>query len=117
MQYLRSFAFSIGKRYQELVPNADLVSPNKTHVVRGYEEWAYCARTPDRQIFLVYFEKGCPRSQIRGARLDAVYQVEWFDPREGTWKPAGTLKSSLTGIITLPEFPSDSDWGLKLVSR
>ena len=30
MQYLRTFALSIGKRYQELVPIADLVSPNKT---------------------------------------------------------------------------------------
>jgi hypothetical protein len=114
MQYLRAFALSIGKRYQELVPDADLISPNKTHAVRGYEEWAYAARTPDRQIFLVYFEKGCPRSQVRGARLDTAYQAEWFDPRSGTWKPAGTLKSSMTGIIQLPELPSDADWGLKL---
>ena len=68
MQHLRTFAFSIGKRYQELVPNADLVSPNKTPVLRSYEGWAYCARTPDKEIFLLYFEKGCPRSQVRGAR-------------------------------------------------
>ena len=69
MQHLRTFAFSIGKRYQELVPLADLVSPNKTHDIRCYEGWAYCARTPDKKIFLAYFEKGCPRSQMRGARL------------------------------------------------
>ena len=29
MQHLRTFALSIGKRYQELVPNADLVSPEQ----------------------------------------------------------------------------------------
>src|SRR5450759_2488176 len=73
MRHLRTFAFSIGKRYQELVPNADLVSPNKTAEVRSYEGWAYSARTPDRNIFLAYFEKGCPRSQIRGAKLNSLY--------------------------------------------
>lgn len=114
MQYLRTFAFSIGKRYQELVPNADLVSPDKTHDLRSYEQWAYCARTPDRHVFLLYFEKGCPRSQVRGAMLDTTYHAEWFDPRAGTFQNTGELKSSLTGIITLPQFPSDADWGMKL---
>jgi hypothetical protein len=116
VKYLRTFAFSIGKRYQELVPNADLVSPNKTPILRSYEGWAYCARTPDREIFLVYFEKGCPRSQVRGARLNNLYRAQWFDPRKGTWQDAesGTLRSSVIGIITLPPIPSDADWGLKL---
>jgi hypothetical protein len=117
MQYLRTFAFSIAKRYQELVPDADLVSPNKTSVIRSYEGWAYCARTDDKNIFLVYFEKGCPRSQIRGARLNSVYHAQWFNPREGTWSDAsdGTVRSSRIGIIVLPDFPSDADWGLRLV--
>jgi len=67
MQYLRTFAFSIGRHFQDLVPDANLVSPNKTHVTHGYEGWAYCARTPDKSLFLAYFEKGCPRSLIRSA--------------------------------------------------
>ncbi|MBS1854720.1 MAG: DUF4038 domain-containing protein [Acidobacteria bacterium] len=117
MQYLRTFAFSIGARYRDLAPDADLVSPDKTHVVRGYEGWAYCARTPDRAIFLAYFEKGCPRSQVRGAALNSTYRAEWFDPRAGTWSPVGggTLKSSAIGIVQLPDFPGDADWGLRLV--
>ena len=41
------------------------------------------------EIFLVYFEKGCPRSQVRGARLSSEYRAEWFDPRNGTWQPCG----------------------------
>ena len=57
MRYLPQFAMSIGKRYQELVPNADLVSPNRTADVAGYEGWAYCARTADRNIFLAVFRK------------------------------------------------------------
>jgi hypothetical protein len=116
MQHLRTFAMSIGKRYQELVPIADLVSPNKTADVRSYEGWAYCARTPDKNIFLAYFEKGCPRSQIRGARLNTTYRAEWYDPRKGTWQNVGTglLRSNMIGIIALPDFPADADWGLRL---
>ena len=116
MQHLRTFAMSIGKRYQDLVPNADLVSPNKTHDIRAYEGWAYCARTADKNIFLAYFEKGCPRSQIRGAKLNSLYRAEWFDPRKGDWQDAGsgTVRSSVIGIIMLPDFPAAIDWGLRL---
>ena len=116
MQYLRAFAFSIGKRYQDLEPDADLVSPDKTPVIRGYEGWAYCARTRDKEIFLAYFEKGCPPSQIRGARLHGSYRAQWFDPRTGTWSDAGdgTVTSNQIGIIMLPAFPGDADWGLRL---
>lgn len=116
MQYLRTFAMSIGKRYQDLVPDADLVSPDKDHNLEAYEGWAYAARTPDKEIFLAYFEKGCPQSQVRGAKLWSEYRADWFDPRNGTWQPVGkgSLRSNEIGIIELPAFPSDIDWGLRL---
>ena len=72
MQYLRTFAFSIGKRYQDLVPDAGFVTPHQTHETHSFEGWAYAARTPDKENFLVYFEKGCPRSQVRGAKLNGA---------------------------------------------
>jgi hypothetical protein len=117
MQYLRTFAFSVGRRYQELVPLADLVSPNKTHDILSYDGWAYCARTDDKKIFLVYFETGCPKSQIRGAMLNSVYRAQWFNPRDASWSDAGNgkLVSSKIGIIRVPDFPEQNDWGLKLV--
>lgn len=117
MQYLRTFAFSIGQRYQELVPLADLVSPNKTHVTLGYEGWAYCARTDDKELFLAYFERGCPQSQIRGAKLNSVYRAQWFNPRNGTWLDVGDgeVVANKIGIIALPNCPTDEDWGLRLV--
>ena len=117
MQYLRTFAFSIGNRYQELVPLADLVSPNKTHETLSYEGWAYCARTDDKQVFLAYFEKGCPPSQIRGARLNSIYCAQWFNPRNGSWQDVGIgrLTSNKIGIVSLPDFPCDADWGLRLI--
>ena len=116
MQHLKTFAFSIGRRFQELVPDANLVSPNKTHNILGYEGWAFSARTPDKKIFVVYFEKGCIRSQIRGALPHGNYQAQWFDPRAGTWRAVGngTLQSNSTGILELPDFPGDADWGLRL---
>jgi hypothetical protein len=116
MKYLRTFAFSIGKRYQDLVPDEDLAVPSKTHIVKGYEGWAYAARTADKDIFLAYFEKGCPKSLIRGARVMSMYRAQWFDPRDGTWRDVGdgTVKASNIGEIQLPDFPSDLDWGLSL---
>jgi hypothetical protein len=117
MQHLRTFALSIGNRYRELEPDADLVSPNKDHILRSYEGWAYAARTPDKNIFLVYFEKGCPKSQVRGAKLGTTYRAQWFDPRRGAWLDVadGTVRANKIGIIELPDLPGDDDWGLKLV--
>jgi hypothetical protein len=117
MQYLKNFAFSIGKRYQELEPLTDLVTPNKSYDILSYEGWAYCARTPDKNIFLVYFERGCPQAQLRGAHLNGVYGAQWFNPRNGTWINVDEekLHSSNVGIIRLPDLPDGEDWGLKLI--
>lgn len=116
MQYLRTFAFSIGKRYQDLIPDADWVSPNRTQITKGYEGWAYAAHTADREIVMAYFEKGCPQSIMRALKPSSVYRAEWFDPREGKWLDAanGFLESNAIGVITLPQFPGDIDWGLRL---
>jgi hypothetical protein len=117
MKYLPEFVLSIGKRYQDLVPDEDLVVPNKTHIVKGYEGWAYAARTADKNIYLAYFEKGCPRSLVRGARVMSLYKAKWFDPRKGAWLEVGDgqVKADNIGEIHLPDFPSDDDWGLSLI--
>ena len=122
MPYLKTFAFSIGKRYQDLVPLADLVSSNKTDKILNFEGWAYCARTEDKNIFLVYFEKGYHQtefSEIRGARLNSFYQAQWFNPRNGSWMNAGNgeLAASNTGIIHFPLLPDHMDWGLRLIYK
>lgn len=115
MQYLKTFAFSIGERYQDLVPLADLVSPNKTQTTLGYQGWAYCARTDDKNMFMIYFERGCPQSEVRGAKLNSIYHAQWFNPRDGTWKDIGNLTANKIGIINLPPPPNEEDWGLELV--
>jgi len=117
VKYLRDFAFSIGDRYRDLEPDSDLVSPEKDYNLRSFEGWAYCARTPDKSVFLAYFEKGMPRAQIRGAKLSATYRAQWFDPQNGRWhdRGEGLLHSGPTGMIDLPDFPEDRDWGLRLI--
>lgn len=116
MQYLRKFMFSIGARYRDLVPDNGFVVPSETHIVKGYDGWAYASRTADKEIFLAYFEKGCPQSLVRGARNWSLYRARWFDPRQGIWSDVGegVLKADEIGEIQLPEFPSDLDWGLSL---
>jgi hypothetical protein len=46
-----------------------------------------------------------------------MYRAQWFDPRKGTWQDVGgggMLRSSVIGMIMLPDFPADTDWGLRL---
>ena len=117
MRHLKTFALSEGRRYQDLVPDANLVVPNQTHEAKGFTGWAYCARTPGRDFFLAYFEKDCPNhSMIRGATPHATYDAQWFDPRSGQWSPAGAgrLTANVWGWINVPDFPANDDWGLKL---
>jgi hypothetical protein len=121
MRHLKTFAFCEGRRYQDLVPDANLVSPHATARTKAYVGWAYCARAPAKDFFLVYFEKECPpRSIVRGALANAGYKAEWFNPRTGEWSPAGSgsgqLKANIWGWITLPDFPGEGDWALKLVA-
>jgi Protein of unknown function (DUF4038)/Domain of unknown function (DUF5060)/Putative collagen-binding domain of a collagenase len=115
MKYLPEFILSNGKRYQDLVPD-QFVVPSQTHTVKGYEGWAYAARTQDKDFFLAYFEKGCPTSLIRGGKLMSVYRARWFNPQTGEWSDVGDgkVRSNNIGEIQLPSFPADDDWALSL---
>jgi hypothetical protein len=114
MAHLRTFVLSEGDRYQDLEPNADLVSPNKTSEVTGNTEWAYCARTPERDLFMLYCETGAKQPNLRGALANRTYQARWFNPRTGAWTDAGTLTADAWCRITLPDLPSEEDWAMKL---
>ena len=115
MTHLLSFVTSEGRRYQDLAPDANLVSPNSTHVVTGNRGWAYCARTTEKDLFMAYFEADCPTSLIRGAVRDADYAAAWFDPRTGDWIDIGVLHANMDAALKLPPFPSEGDWAVKLV--
>jgi len=120
MRHLKAFILSEGRRYQDLVPSTELVSPHRSGKPRGLTGWAYCARTADRDLFMIYFEESCPRATVAGARPGEKYVARWFDPRAGKWTDAGALRADGSGGIALPAFPgdrarSDIDWALKLI--
>ena len=117
VQHLKTFAFGRGRRYQDLVPNPALALPHRTHNANTYLGWAYCARTDERDYFLAYFEKECPRSIIRGAIPGVAYKARWFNPREGMWTSVGEgmIVADRYGQLQLPELPTDDDWGIELV--
>lgn len=119
VKHLRAFAFSNGTRFQDLEPNADLVTPNKTPQIMSFEGWAFCARTPQKDFFLIFLEKGAPKVTVRGAQPESIYEGKWFDPRTGEWSDvgSGSLISSIPGRIEIPKPPTDSDWALRLILK
>jgi hypothetical protein len=116
VRHLRTFAEVRGQRYRALEPKADLVMPNKAGPDFSYFGWSYCARTGERDLFLIYFEKEAPsEANLRGVRAGERYRPSFFDPREGVWLNAGEpVQVAPSAILTLPPRPDDRDWGLML---
>jgi hypothetical protein len=113
--HFRSFVFSEGGRYKELIPMSDMVSPNKTHEILSYKGWAFAARTKERDLIMVYYEKDCPANRLRSVLSDGIYKATWFDPRTGEWIDTGVLNAdSEERINRMPQKPTDDDWCLKL---
>jgi len=122
MRHLRTFILSEGSRYQALVPSVGLVQPSRSGKEKSCLGWAYCARTAEKDLFVLYFEKDCPQAGLSGALPDSKYKALWFNPRTGDWISASALIADSAGKITLPNFPdklarSNTDWALKLTLR
>ncbi len=99
------------------------LSPARSGKPNRLTGWAYAARTPGQDLFLLYFEQDCPSATLTGARTNGQYRAEWFNPRNGQWRDAapGAIKADAEGTLVLPPFPgtpgkSDTDWALKLTS-
>jgi hypothetical protein len=121
MRHLALFVLSQGRAYQQLVPHAELVQPNRSGPPKDFVGWAYCARTDDGRLFLLYFERDCPPATVSGALGGRTYEATWFNPRTGEWIKAGRFEADATGVIRLPAFPdgatkSHLDWALRLMS-
>jgi uncharacterized protein DUF4038/uncharacterized protein DUF5060/collagenase-like protein with putative collagen-binding domain len=119
MQHLDKFVLSEARKYQQLVPKQDLLTPNRSGSEKGYTGWAYCARTEDKELFLLYFEKDCPQPSLAGALPDKSYHAQWFNPRTGKWLRPTILRSNPNGKLSLPKFPenkskTETDWALRL---
>lgn len=120
MRHLKAFVLSEGRRYQDLEPATEAVSPNRAGDAKGLAGWAYAARTRGGELNLLYFEANCPPATLEGARAGGRHRAQWFDPRTGAWLDAGVSTADAAGRLALPPFPdvaarSETDWALKLV--
>ena len=116
VKHIQTFLLVEGLRYRDLIPNAELVSPNKTGPAMGYTGWAYCAATEKRDWVLGYAEKDCPKLSVRGLKAYDTYTLTWFDTHEGKWlnAEAKEVQCDSIGCLFLPEFPSATDWAFSL---
>jgi hypothetical protein len=114
MTHFRGFVWSLGKKFQDLIPATDYILPNSDHVSQGYENWAYCARTEAKDLLVAYLEKGVRKAFIRSAPPLWTYSLRWFNPRTGEWTDAGNVRANVSGRVDLPAAPSDDDWAFTL---
>ncbi len=119
MRHLRTFVLSEGRRYQDLIPATEMLWPNRSSDPKTNVGWAYAAATTDRDLVLLYFERGCPKATVSGLASGRKYAAQWFNPRTGDWHDAIELIADAAGKIRLPQFPGDrdtsaDDWALKL---
>lgn len=119
MTHLKTFILSEGRRYQELIPCTERISPNQSAGPKDATGWAYGASTAAGDLFILYFEPDCPAATFSGAKPGARYTAQWFDPRDGKWGAPTDVTADREGRFPLPAFPdgqapSKQDWAVKL---
>lgn len=115
VQYVREFLLSEGKRYQELIPDDELVSPNFQGKVSGWRGWISCAATRKRDLIMGYSEKDAPRVHVRGLRPYDTYELSWYDPATGKWlEERREIESDAFGEVYCGDYPTKFDWAWKL---
>ena len=82
----------------------------------SYKGWAYCAGTPEDDVFFLYFEKESVQVTFNCERPGARYKATWFDPRTGEWiEHREELVPHLNTLtLKLPEPPTNNDWAMIL---
>ncbi len=86
--------------------------------VPGAGRYRFAAtRNEDGAYAFVYVPTGRAFSVDFTRLSGSEVRAWWFNPRDGSWSEIGngTLDSDKIGIVHLPDFPGDTDWGLKLV--
>ncbi len=115
--HLRKFAGFKGTRYHDLVPEHEMIIPNKSGDHLGFRGWAFCARTEEKDFALLYFERDCVPAMVRALQPNRQYTINWFDPRSGEWLNMANpeiIETDQTGRVELPDYPTNNDWGLCL---
>jgi hypothetical protein len=120
MPHAAAFLMSAGDRYQDLEPDHTCIDPSRSGPPDSHEGWAYCARTSDAAVLLLYFEAGCPSAIVSSLAPNGTYEAHWFNPRSGEWlDDSERLRADDAGVAILPPYPGGQDpaaldWALKL---
>jgi len=120
MQHIYKLIFSEGDAYKNLVAGRALLEPNQTPNVDHNMGWSYCMGTESKDLFFLYFEKGCQIPFLRGTLVEGTYELTWFETLSGEWVKTEIIKSNANGEIVLVNFPtgvtvSNTDWVVKII--
>lgn len=111
-QFLLKFVKSVGNKFQELIPNNEMILGSRTADYDGYTEWAYLAHTEKKDMIMLYFEENNKSTEIRSLLHDQEYVLKYYNPRNGEWlKEEKIVKVDPKGMAKLPERPTYEDWG------
>ncbi|MFA7709814.1 MAG: putative collagen-binding domain-containing protein, partial [Candidatus Neomarinimicrobiota bacterium] len=85
----------------------------------GLDGWAYMMRTADKDLAMLYFENQAALPTLSGFLSSTLYNFQWFNPRNGEWQAAKTIKTDRRGNLNVPPFPdgnnpSATDWAAKI---
>ena len=107
MRHLRDFVLSEGAGYQDLAPVSSDLEPrgNADSLADGLDGWCFLMRNAQRDFALAYFENQAPRTRMKGFSPGASYRWIWFDPRDGSWSRALSVRADSAGALRTPAFP------------
>jgi hypothetical protein len=125
--YLKEWILSAGPAYRNLeLAKDDLSSPMAPgSKFESLDGWSHMMRTSDKKVAFLYFEnKAVSKQTVSGLLANKEYHATWWNPRTGTWidmAPNGFLKTSNSGLLTLPDFPAtpseNKDWAARLLNK
>lgn len=119
MQHIYDFLFSEGDSYRNLVEAKHLLKPYQTGNEDDNMGWAYCMRSENKDLFLLYFEQGCQKPLLYETQRDVEYEFNWYDPETGEWIKTEKVPANYRGFLQFPDFPegksiSNKDWAVKV---
>jgi hypothetical protein len=72
------------------------------------------ARADDGSFVIVYLPEGQPVSVNMDKVTGKAVKAQWYDPREGTWRPIGEFSNAGRRDFAAPSRGEQNDWVLVL---
>jgi hypothetical protein len=91
--------------------------PDQSLLGRNYEGANYMTAARGASYALIYCPNGLPFSVITGKLAGETVEASWFNPRDGSYQPAGSFSNGANaGEVQFipPSSGRGSDWVLAL---